>query len=655
MKKIFYSTCTFLLLTIFGFGQQNYRIQLVKDINPGPLASNSKQFINFNNKLYFTAQDLAHGNEFWSTDGTFFGTQMALDVNPGSESASPMGQIVFNDKLFFVSGSANEGREIWFTDGTQAGTHILKDIYPGIESSNPRNFIIYNDKLYFVADDGVHGAELWTSDGTEAGTYMLKDIRVGDATSGSFITGFIVFDGKLFFGATDSSNSSELWTSDGTEEGTELFADINPGAGSSNPRHFCISNNQLFFQALKSGSGFELWVTDGTVSGTRMVKDILIGGGSSLPSNLISFNNKLYFTANAVNLNGALPVWWCSDGTEAGTTYVPASSNLIGYINTPVVFENKLFYKGNTSQYGYQLCSIDANNVVQIYYGHLLGSNQSTLPNDPLNVSGGGIHVFNNELFISAVYNSNLGVELYKFGELKTTLTSPNLNSINCENESKTFTGNNANEYEFLINDIVVQSRSTNSSFTTSDLANNDVVKVKGYLVNNAFFGADSITVTVLSIDNSVNLVNNTLTAVQTDAVYNWVGCNSTSNPVTNASNQSFEVEQSGEYAVEITMNGCLVNSSCISVDLNTNLSIQANIEDQFKIYPNPTSGLIHIDFNSFISNGVIFINDLSGRTVYNTEIDKTSVEIQLECTAGVYLLYIQTPEETIVKSIQIK
>ncbi|MDX2212194.1 MAG: hypothetical protein SFY66_02785 [Oculatellaceae cyanobacterium bins.114] len=141
--------------------------QLVKDINPSghsfPLA-----FAELGGKLYFTADDGIYGNELWVSDGTTAGTQLVKDINPSGHSNPvsfenpPLFQ--FNNKLYFTADDGTHGRELWVSDGTPTGTRMLQDINLGRNGSNPANFTQFGGRLYFEASDGVHGNELWVLD-----------------------------------------------------------------------------------------------------------------------------------------------------------------------------------------------------------------------------------------------------------------------------------------------------------------------------------------------------------------------------------------------------------------------------------------------------------------------------------------------------------
>jgi ELWxxDGT repeat protein len=301
--------------------------QLIKNINPGrnsygaPRSSNPYGFIELNNKLYFTANDRVNGGELWVTNGTENGTKLVVDINPGSESSVydySNGLTEFNNKLYFSANDGVNGRELWVTDGTTGGTKLLKDIDAegSYSSSNPSDFTEFNNKLLFSADDGVNGTELWVTDGTTGGTKLVKDINPGSFEGyyggtypdSSYPRYFTELNNKLLFSANDGVNGRELWVTDGTTGGTKLLKDINPGSSegyngetfpdSSYLNDFTIFNNKLYFSANDGENGTELWVTDGTANGTQLVADINPGSEGSDVGGLTVVGQELFFTAN---------------------------------------------------------------------------------------------------------------------------------------------------------------------------------------------------------------------------------------------------------------------------------------------------------------------------------------------------------------------
>jgi len=111
----------------------------------------------------------------------------------------------------------------------------------------------------------------------------------------------------------------------------------------------------------------------------------------------------------------------------------------------------------------------------------------------------------------------------------------------------------------------------TNTSITnTVDSSGNNYT---GTLNGFALTGGDSNFVagaTVTStIDDTVTLNGNTLTATQTGATYQWIDCTN-STPISGETNQTFTASATGSYAVEITLSGCTVTSTCMMVTVAT-------------------------------------------------------------------------------------
>ena len=90
---------------------------------------------------------------------------LVKDINPGignysfADSSDPDSLVEFNDRLFFTADDGVNGKELWVSDGTAKGTQLLLDINPGTRddgsaySSNASGFTEFNDKLFFSADD----------------------------------------------------------------------------------------------------------------------------------------------------------------------------------------------------------------------------------------------------------------------------------------------------------------------------------------------------------------------------------------------------------------------------------------------------------------------------------------------------------------------
>ena len=113
---------------------------LLKDIYPLANPSFIGNFTPYDNKLVFTAYDDTNGDALWRTDGTIAGTVIVKDIDPSPALPPPfyfiqpsITAIFFNfqNKLYFTANDATNGYELWTTDATTGGTSMVKDINPG--------------------------------------------------------------------------------------------------------------------------------------------------------------------------------------------------------------------------------------------------------------------------------------------------------------------------------------------------------------------------------------------------------------------------------------------------------------------------------------------------------------------------------------------
>jgi ELWxxDGT repeat protein len=380
-------------------------------------------FVNFQGKLYFTANDGVHGSQLWTSDGTGAGTVMVTDFNSGNGNGGAAGAMpifwgwptlgnltVVGQHLYFTRNTGNGHTELWESDGSRAGAILVRNfqlsqsfpiplaqttgaqaaLVPYFGPSAVSNLTDVNGVLFFVADDGTHGSELWTSDGTPAGTVLVKDINPSTTPpwnpggqpipNGSDPSNLTVLNGKLYFFADDGVHGRELWVSDGNTAGTNMVEDIDPGSagafgynggnGFTQPE-MIASNGELFFNADDGVHGQQLWKSDGTAAGTHMVADITAnapGGGTPMGASiqgLTEFQGEVFFNAND-GLNGSQ--LWKSDGAAAGTQLLtninspPVSgSNLPAGIDPQdlFVFNGKLYFTANDGLHGQQLWASD--------------------------------------------------------------------------------------------------------------------------------------------------------------------------------------------------------------------------------------------------------------------------------------------------------
>ncbi len=107
--------------------------------------------------------------------------------------------------------------------------------------------------------------------------------------------------------------------------------------------------------------------------------------------------------------------------------------------------------------------------------------------------------------------------------------------------------------------------------------------------------GCDSIITIDLYIpvpDVNVSQEEDTLTASAEDGTLRWLRCNDYA-VVEGATGNRFTPFESGEYAVEVTLDGCVDTSMCYSVEITSTEYNQFG--DGLKVFPNPAQSQIHV------------------------------------------------------------
>ncbi len=467
-----------LLLVITNQAAANiYAPQLVEDIIPGTEGSYPQKLIEYQSKLYFTAENASFNRELWVSDGTASGTELVKNIYP---QGNFFGEI--NGSLYFQGWDTTYGSEMWRSDGTTASTNIVKDIYPGSSGAGAGRFTLSNGSIFFAARDESTGDELWKTNGLAAGTQQVKDIQPGSRGSGvNYLTDV---NGTLFFRAQDSlagNNGFELWKSDGTAAGTVLVKDIRPGLNGSFPKYLInfagtlyfyasdgaenyglwksdgtsagtvivkpsivvystpvIYNGVMYFSAHDAAHGHELWKSDGTAANTVMVKDIDPGTEGSLPGGFKIVNGILYFTVAATKAGrryGNEHIWK-TDGTAAGTVFVK-DTNPLGNSNPRdfIEFDGMLYFTARNENNKHKIWKSDGTSAGTTTVEDITPNSTFDYPSSLTKVG--------NTLFLSA-YDDIHEQELWKLVELITASASVDSNGALDITSASAFSGDTA-------------------------------------------------------------------------------------------------------------------------------------------------------------------------------------------------------------------
>jgi len=162
-------------------------------------------------------------------------------------------------------------------------------------------------------------------------------------------------------------------------------------------------------------------------------------------------------------------------------------------------------------------------------------------------------------------------------------------------------------------------------------------------------FGCDSVVVTDLSvydIDTTVTINNFTLTSIQSGSTFQWFDCSSQTS-IAGETNSSFTATYNGDFAVEITSNGCVDTSSCISID---GVIISEQISVDVKVYPNPSSGTVYIESNA--TNSILNVFTIEGKLLTTCFLNANG---EVKLNQGVYVFEIVSDKNRLFHKVIIQ
>lgn len=171
------------------------------------------------------------------------------------------------------------------------------------------------------------------------------------------------------------------------------------------------------------------------------------------------------------------------------------------------------------------------------------------------------------------------------------------------------------------------------------------------YIINNGSGACDSIINLFLtikpSIDNSIQVNANTLTANNVNASYQWVDCANNFMPLIGENARSFTATQNGTYAVIVSENACVDTSSCFTIN-NISLGEEMGLGD-FDISPNPTSGWLKVEVPEQWRESELLLTNSVGEVIIRVKATNLKENLLYwEAPAGLYFLnFIRAGEES--------
>ncbi len=157
--------------------------------------------------------------------------------------------------------------------------------------------------------------------------------------------------------------------------------------------------------------------------------------------------------------------------------------------------------------------------------------------------------------------------------------------------------------------------------------------------------GCDSIVtlnLTITALDTNIVVNSNTLVSNATGVAYQWLNCDPLFQTIVGATNQSYQPNSNGSFAVIISNGNCIDTSACISYLVS---SILNEKETNLYIKPNPTKDKISIFLAELEDEILIEVFNLEGRMVQNEKLHFVKeVKINLDhYSNGLYLIKLKT------------
>jgi hypothetical protein len=184
------------------------------------------------------------------------------------------------------------------------------------------------------------------------------------------------------------------------------------------------------------------------------------------------------------------------------------------------------------------------------------------------------------------------------------------------------------------------------NTYTTSN--NTDTYIIAGGAVT----GCDSIVTLNLTInsvtDITTSLNGETITANNALTSYQWLDCDNSFAMISGETGQSYTAVSNGNFAVELTENGCVDTSACISIN---SIGLRSIAESIVKVYPNPANDALIIELPATQGNEKIEITDVTGRVIITTVASDIITTIRVaDLSSGIYQLKVisnGTPYQT--------
>lgn len=285
----------------------------------------TSDLIELDERVYFVADDVVHGQELWVTDGTPSGTKRVTDFGYAIPFGSFQGRddiALVGKDLFFLATDGLAPTTLWRSDGSPTSTRLAMEALEGCEApasglSNVASRISFAQ----WCDDS--GYELRALDPQTGNASILLDACAGtcdgDPSRPTRVGSHTLFEAGIW-------DDRELYVTDGTPAGTSRISDVAGGGSHAGwfPWLPALYGGRVWFPASSSSSGFELYSTAFEPGSTRLETDLVSRAASSSPFLLAPLGDGIVF-------------WRCTDFEKRISRSNGESMDLIDLAASPGV------------------------------------------------------------------------------------------------------------------------------------------------------------------------------------------------------------------------------------------------------------------------------------------------------------------------------
>ena len=146
------------------------------------------------------------------------------------------------------------------------------------------------------------------------------------------------------------------------------------------------------------------------------------------------------------------------------------------------------------------------------------------------------------------------------------------------------------------------------------------------------------VNVTLNALSNQISSIDNSLMAIQDNAIYAWTFCG---NDSILSTSQVFQPSVSDEYQVTIAQDNCEVVSDCISFDVGIE-ELKSNVE--LNVFPNPTRENLQLEVKGSNERFGLTIYDAMGNMVMTEAMSSSKTKLSVGHFAnGTYVIVLRS------------